>query len=336
MIKTNRLVALLALLPAAALAGPTAYAPNSLFSTVDGVDDLVVFDVDDPAGYTVVGPMGVPNVGFGGMDFDDEGNLYAYASLYRSTGGAAAGLYSVDMQTGQATPIGNAIQSLDDIAFNPDDGRMYGVRSQAMVTRLYTIDLSTGQTALVGVVSADPPIDTAVGLAFDSAGSVYIHNVSNTMIYKGSGLTLSPLYSIPQDTTFSQGMTVDWSRDDTGYHAAIGRADFPNYFSQLNTFAADGSGYTLGDSFGPLIPGGDGFNYPPVQLGDVAVVPAPGSGACSDADLAEPFGELNFFDLSAYLGLFNGQDPAADLNEDGVFNFFDVSRYLDLFNAGCP
>jgi hypothetical protein len=48
-------------------------------------------------------------------------------------------------------------------------------------------------------------------------------------------------------------------------------------------------------------------------------------------------GELNFFDLSAFLALYNAQDPAADLVAPfGVFNFFDLSAYLDLYNAGCP
>ncbi|MCC5822510.1 MAG: family 16 glycosylhydrolase [Phycisphaerales bacterium] len=57
---------------------------------------------------------------------------------------------------------------------------------------------------------------------------------------------------------------------------------------------------------------------------------------CSPADLADPFGELNFFDVAAYLNLFNSQDPAADLNNDGVFNFFDLAAYIALFNEGCP
>ena len=60
------------------------------------------------------------------------------------------------------------------------------------------------------------------------------------------------------------------------------------------------------------------------------------SSACSDADLAEPFGELNFFDVSAFLSAFSANEPAADLNGDGQYNFFDVSGYLTLFNAGCP
>ncbi len=55
------------------------------------------------------------------------------------------------------------------------------------------------------------------------------------------------------------------------------------------------------------------------------------------ADLAEPFGSLNFFDLAAYLALYNASDPAADLAAPfGILNFFDLATYLDAFNAGCP
>jgi hypothetical protein len=55
------------------------------------------------------------------------------------------------------------------------------------------------------------------------------------------------------------------------------------------------------------------------------------------ADLAAPFGTLNFFDITEFLSLFNAQDPAADFSEPaGVFNFFDVTAFLGAFNAGCP
>ncbi|MCC5824157.1 MAG: hypothetical protein LAT64_11400 [Phycisphaerales bacterium] len=58
---------------------------------------------------------------------------------------------------------------------------------------------------------------------------------------------------------------------------------------------------------------------------------------CSPADLVPPFGEVNIFDLGAYINLFINQDPAADLAEPfGVFNFFDMAAYLQLFTAGCP
>jgi hypothetical protein len=47
-------------------------------------------------------------------------------------------------------------------------------------------------------------------------------------------------------------------------------------------------------------------------------------------------GELNFFDVSAFLTAYNSQDPAADLTGDGLFNFFDVSAFLSAYGAGCP
>ncbi|MFG0247153.1 MAG: choice-of-anchor B family protein [Phycisphaerales bacterium JB052] len=60
------------------------------------------------------------------------------------------------------------------------------------------------------------------------------------------------------------------------------------------------------------------------------------AAGCNVADLAEPFGTLNFFDVSAYLSAFSSGDAAADINGDGTLNFFDVSGFLTAFNNGCP
>lgn len=59
--------------------------------------------------------------------------------------------------------------------------------------------------------------------------------------------------------------------------------------------------------------------------------------ACSEADLAEPVGTLDFDDVLAFLTAFGAMDAAADLAEpSGVFDFFDVVAYLSAFGAGCP
>lgn len=71
-----------------------------------------------------------------------------------------------------------------------------------------------------------------------------------------------------------------------------------------------------------------------VKLVELSCVDAP--SGCNAADLAEPFGALNFFDISAFLAAFNAGDASADLNNDGEHNFFDVSSFLSIFNAGCP
>jgi beta-glucanase (GH16 family) len=61
-----------------------------------------------------------------------------------------------------------------------------------------------------------------------------------------------------------------------------------------------------------------------------------GPAPCTIADLAEPFTELNFFDVSAFLAAYNAQSSDADMNNDGMYDFFDVSIFLALYNAGCP
>lgn len=47
-------------------------------------------------------------------------------------------------------------------------------------------------------------------------------------------------------------------------------------------------------------------------------------------------GNLDFFDVSAFLTAYNAMDPIADFTGDGMFNFFDVSAFLQAFQAGCP
>jgi hypothetical protein len=53
------------------------------------------------------------------------------------------------------------------------------------------------------------------------------------------------------------------------------------------------------------------------------------------ADMTDD-GELNFFDVSAFLTAFGSMDLVADFSQDGQLNFFDVSIFLSQFGAGCP
>lgn len=75
--------------------------------------------------------------------------------------------------------------------------------------------------------------------------------------------------------------------------------------------------------------------FTPLSQGGFSVTDSLPSGNC-DVDFAEPFGELDFFDVSTFITLYNAQDPAADLNLDGSTSFFDVSLFIKAFNAGCP
>jgi choice-of-anchor B domain-containing protein len=55
------------------------------------------------------------------------------------------------------------------------------------------------------------------------------------------------------------------------------------------------------------------------------------------ADLAAPFGELTFADISTFLAAFANQDRVADLAAPfGQYTFADISAFLAAFSAGCP
>ncbi|MEZ6243314.1 MAG: GC-type dockerin domain-anchored protein [Phycisphaerales bacterium] len=61
-----------------------------------------------------------------------------------------------------------------------------------------------------------------------------------------------------------------------------------------------------------------------------------GPASCP-ADLAEPFGTLDFSDVFAFLVAFGAMDAPADLAEPyGAFDFSDVFAFLIAFGDGCP
>lgn len=53
------------------------------------------------------------------------------------------------------------------------------------------------------------------------------------------------------------------------------------------------------------------------------------------ADLTND-GQLNFFDVQAFLNAFAAHEDIADFVDDDEFNFFDVQAFLQAFAAGCP
>jgi len=72
------------------------------------------------------------------------------------------------------------------------------------------------------------------------------------------------------------------------------------------------------------------------RIDDVLLSTEPAPAPCP-ADLAAPFGTLDFSDVLAFLTAFGSMDPAADLGEPfGVFDFSDVIGFLAAFGSGCP
>ncbi len=316
----------------AAAGGATIYATNNLAATPGESDELIVFDSSDPSSYTTIGTLGVDNIGFGGLDFDADGNLWAFASFFKNTGGAASGLYSVDIGTGLATPVGLSFQSLQDIAFNPVDGKLYGTNTQqASMTRLYEIDTDSGEVAFVMMFEGLPEQHHIMSFAIDSEGVFYIQDLLSDTIFVGDGASFEPLYELDIDCNFSQGMTIDWSRDGVGYHGAVGYGVFPDFFSTVNAFTLDGSSYAVGAPFGP----NDDEGVPPVEPGDLAIMPAPPVVCPSDLNGDNV---IDSSDLNIVLAGFGcvGASCPGDIDGNGVTDSTDLNMMLADFGDPCP
>lgn len=53
------------------------------------------------------------------------------------------------------------------------------------------------------------------------------------------------------------------------------------------------------------------------------------------ADVAEPFGRLDIFDIFGFFALFGAGDLVADLTGDGQLNIMDIFGFFDAFGRGC-
>ena len=57
---------------------------------------------------------------------------------------------------------------------------------------------------------------------------------------------------------------------------------------------------------------------------------------CNAADLDAPFGTLDFNDINAFVEIFLGGSPSADLNGDMALDFGDIEAFVEAFLGGCP
>ncbi len=72
-------------------------------------------------------------------------------------------------------------------------------------------------------------------------------------------------------------------------------------------------------------------------IGIFIATPRTTGGPCNPADFAEPFGDLTFADITAFLAAFNAGGRPADLAEPfGQLTFADITAFLAAFAAGCP
>jgi hypothetical protein len=130
--------------------------------------------------------------------------------------------------------------------------------------------------------------------------------------------------------------------DDRGPQSGSGfvfRFDGSSWIQTGPFYASDG---TSGDNFGFAV-GADGDRAIFGAIGDDDFAPQSGSAYVIDLGCAAVCvpdftgeGDLDFFDVQAFLQAFSAMNQSADLVDDDVFNFFDIQAFLQAFAAGCP
>ncbi len=164
--------------PAVAEMNTVSYGPKG--STALGFEavnaEIINFDVDNLAGYTVVSgnPLGDFNSGYA----SPVGELnWVYASYYGNNN-----LYKIDRATGAATLVGNMTGhtgGFNGLAIDPTTNFLYG--NDATAGTLWRIDPTVPSATLVGAFNGG--VSTMIGITCDDDGNLWGHDVGTDRFY---------------------------------------------------------------------------------------------------------------------------------------------------------
>ena len=195
----------------------------------------------------------------------------------------------------------------------------------------------------------------------ETGGSTPLRNEVLAMIDDGHAdqfLSLGGIALSPNSLT----STISVNRDHPMLSLVTMIAPSPDWFVGVHGIDLRADGFWVRELVFDLVPydsGTDaGINYtsansdltPHLPIADISnEFPFAGSGrigtfrvslvseaGCSAADLAEPFGVLDFFDVSVFVNAYSANNSDADFDNNGTFDFFDVSAFLNTYNTGCP
>lgn len=331
-----------------AMAGPAApptrafIIEGSGFFAAPGIElgTLAAVDLEDPSQVTILSRP-ADDLRFGGLDVRPGSGPGAGSLVgFENTTNALRTL-STDADTNALIDsIGFLESGVAGLTFSNDGTVAYATTAVGGFGRVVEADADTGAvievhnilgaslSSLATVPEGHPiyPAGEVWGLGLVGTGSLRLYRLdleTNTIVSQPfvTGIGFNP--------QFETGL--DWAADGTLYALIQGfRQLAPDQFEEISSrlFTIDpatGAATLVG------IVGTQGtWDAASLALDDQAPPPCP-------ADLAAPFGTVNFFDLLAYIDAFNDQSPLADLAEPfGTLNFFDLTAYLSSYNAGCP
>ncbi|PCI10293.1 hypothetical protein COB72_03710 [bacterium] len=274
-----------------------------LFDTISGAQIMKLLPND-----------GAPNASFG-QAVDINNGIVAVGAWGDNENGSGSGAaYLFDAATG--TQLAKLLP--DDAS--PDD--QFG----------NSISLSNGLVAVGSWLDDDFGIDSGAVYLFDTAG------IQLAKILPDDGST---------EDLFGASVSIDdnllvvgaYQDDDSAFETGSAYAFNASTGEQTAKLLArdrqggDEFGFSIDIDQGIAVVGAhrtddNGTESGSAYLFDVNEITCP-------ADINND-GEMNFFDISAYLTAFStGNLAIADFNSDGVLNAFDISAFLGSFAAGC-
>ena len=275
--------------------------------------------------------------GFNGQGFGSDGAIVA-AVLDPFTGPPEEknGPFGhiLPNEPGLADPIPQ-LDSIFGVAYFPPSGPALIQPNTSTLWRDLDVDPNTGDMAaraanilIIGARTSDGQIPNRISVGVDNAPFVSGQNVAilhgleggDLVIYNNRPVTAGgqpfadAIKLVRKDGTSVALNIVDDQGNPVSFPAGVGYYDFAWHEGSQTLCILDFAArdvYVLRPFSDPACP-----------------CDSPANINCD--------GQLNFFDVSAFIQLYNAQDPIADFNDDGLFNFFDVSAFIGIFNQGCP
>ena len=290
-------------------------------------------DLSDPSVVTSL-PLAGMNLRFGGADIrPGTADLVGFENTTNA-------LRVLDLTTGGNTlidSIGYMDSGVAGLAYSNDGSIAYATTTVGAFMRVVEADADTGAvlavhnilnlsvSSLAVVPDGHPTLNPGdlYGITLSGTGSLRLVHID---LATDSVISQTSLFGVGFEPQFETGL--DFAPDGTLYAVIQGFEEItPNNFVEISSHL-----YTVNPLVGSLVDLG-------VIEGDqtwdaVTLVVDDGMASCP-ADLTGD-GQLNFFDVSAFLSAYAANDPAADFTGDGQLNFFDVSAFLGAFGAGCP
>jgi hypothetical protein len=299
-------------------------------STVFAVDvrsaphRLLSFPVTAPANTPV--SNNVP-VDIFAMDFNGAGTTL-YAIQYNVT--APSTLGTLDTTTGAFTaiaPISGAAAgeaNMSGLSFDASNNTWYALGATgAGVNTLYTLDIATGNTTLVGPLN--DPAALFIDLAVDNNGNMFTHDIVSDALYSVNKTTgaATLIGATGFAANFAQGMDFDPATNTL--YATIYTGGGAGSFVSIDT--ATGAGTLIADT--------TSWN---AEMEMAIRGAATGSSCYANCDHSTTEPRLNVLDFNCFLNEFSAGHSYANCDHsttEPTLNVLDFNCFLNSFSAGC-